>query len=342
MGLSALHNRTRVLVSIIVLSLFLAVFSLPPILAVDSTGQDQETKLNFLNSTFNAANASLAETLSNLQSKGVIIPQASMATFQEAQSLFSQSGIACEQGADSQVISLTIQALGKIKETLTSLNRTITETTTTKEAADQLIVQLRSQVDRGLTMLQDYEAIAARATEKGMNMTAISQEIEAAKSDLVSAALSLSSDSVSQAQNKIDQAQVMIDQLTAYFNSFAITLKQDRITRYLNVAEQDLENLEAEYASMSSQLSSDAQAATSAAIADAQNSLNAAKQVLSSSQASLDSLTAVKTSVAAVTSYVVAVSPTPTPTPTPTPAATASATSCTNAATATAKSTSKP
>jgi predicted nucleic acid-binding Zn-ribbon protein len=335
--LSVQHNRTRAAAGVIVLSLFFAVFLLPQTQAVDQTGQDLNSKISFLTSTFNAANTSLTKTLKDLENKGVTIPQAGMSAFQEAQVLFSQSAIANGQGEVTQAITLTIQALGKIKETITNLNGTIAETTSAQEVANQQALQLRGEIDRANATLHNFEAMAARAADKGVNTTVVNQEIKTAKANLESAASNLNRGSTSQAQEKISEAQVLIDRLTDFFNSYALTLKSERVTQYLNAAEQNLESLEQQYSSVSSQLSSTTQAAASAAITKAQNSLETAKQYLSNQQVSqtIDALNTVKSSVEAITTYVNAASPTPAPTPVVT------ATPASNVA-STAKSTNRP
>ncbi len=308
------RKQFKTFVTIAVASLILALI-LPLTHAINQPEQNLESKASFLISTFNTANKTLLQTIANLKAKAIPIPQESLNAIKEAQALANQSIIFYHDGNFSQAITLAIQALQKIKESLSTLYEKITENQTQQEAGNELTIRLRDAIDRNYALLRGLENMTNSAANYGANVTAIRQKLAIIKDNLVSAASSLDQGNFRQAEDKIADAKSLIDKLTDYFNSFALTYKTERLEGYLNSTEKNLLALRQELDSVSSTLSPNVRAAASAAMTQAQDGLAKAKQYLNSQDISqaIDELTAVKASEEAITNYVNTASSKPTP-----------------------------
>lgn len=305
--------------SIIALTLVLAGLFLPQTLATEQTQEDLKEKATFLLSTFNTSNRSVTQTILNLQTKGIAIPQASLLDFKDAQSLANQSILSSQRGDYSEASMLIIQALQRLKDTITKIYQAVNATDSNQEI-DQLIV-LKNTIDRNNMLVVRLENIANSAENHGSNVSDARQKIANIKAELDSATQSAKQGNLDQAKNQLRDAETSVAELTEYFDSLAITLQTEKVATYINSSEQRLTTLKQELDSVSNQLSSSDQAAASAALNQAQNSLTQAKQYLTNQQLSqtIDSLTNVNTIEKTVASYINTASPTPTPIVTPKP-----------------------
>ena len=289
---------------------------LPKIQALEPAEEELKNKAAFLISTFNNSNASVTQTISTLRERGIEISQSSFMAFREAQVLADQSVIKNQEENFSEATNLAVQALQKLKDTLSIIYRTTNVTQTEQEINTQLTINLRNTIDRNYKTLQRLENMTNSTATHGTNVTAITQKIGTIKANLEAATSSLNQGNISQAENETNQAETLIDELTVYFDSLAVSFKLERVAAYINNTEQRLSSLKQELNSVSNQLSSTAQTEASAAITQAENSLTKAKQFLNSQQVSQTIDELAKVNEQTVTDRINAVAPTPTPTAT--------------------------
>ena len=303
--------------AIVVVSLIMQVLIVPQALAAFNNTQDLGGKASYLISTFTTANTRVSQTISNLNATASSIPQVSIEAFREAQTLANQSKYLYKEGHFSEALNLIIQAFQKLKQTLTTIYKTTNEPSTEQQIRAEQTAYLQNTIVRDFETLQRLENITKSASNRGINVTAISQKISTIKSYLYSGKNSLDEGNLIQTKVKVDQASYLINELTAHFNSFAATLKTERVASYIVTAEQSLVTLKQQLNSVSNQLSPSTQLASSAAITQAQTSLTKAKEYLNNQQITqtINELATVKTIEATITNYIIKASPTPTPYP---------------------------
>ena len=316
------HKQFRAFAIVAVLIMVTALLFLPQIQAINQTEQDLKNKANFLISTFSTAKPTITQTISNLQTKDIPIPQTSIDALEEAQVLDNQAITKNQQGQYSEAIDLAMQALNKLKETLTTINGAANETLTEQEAIYERSVYLQNIIDRNHALLQRYENTTNSALGYGINVTAINLKLVTIKTNLESARSNINQGRLDQAEAKINETQPLLNELTTYFSSLATTLKIEKIPSYINEANQNLATLREELNSVSNSLPSTTRVSATTAITQTQNSLDRAKQYLDNNQIAqtISELTTAQTNQEALTTFINSASPTPTlPTPTPTP-----------------------
>lgn len=319
---SKYKKANSITTAVIILSVITAGLLLPKIQALNPTEEELKNKAAFLISTFNNSNASVTQTIANLRERGIIIPQSSITALKEAQVLANQSVMKTQEGYFSEASNLVVQALQKLKDSLSIIYGTTHVTQTEQEITTQRTINLRNTIERNYETLQLLENMANSTATHGTDVTSIKQKTSTIKATLDAATSSLDQGNLSQAEDKNNQAKMLIDELTAYFDSLAVSFKVERVVAYIDTAEQSLSSLKQELNSVSNQLSVTAQAEASAAITKAETSLVNAKLFLDSQLVSqtIDELAKVQESAQTVTDRINAVTtPAPTATPTATP-----------------------
>jgi hypothetical protein len=311
----------KVIIAIVLASIIIQLLISPQTIAAINNTQSLKEKATYLTSTFNTANHSISQTIRNLNAKTIPIPQESINSFKDAQTLAEQSKNQYAKGNFLEVINLLMQAFQKLKQTLTTIYGSINEPSTQQQIRQEQIINMQNAIIRDFEILKRIESIANIASSRGINVTIISQKTLTIKTYLNSAKNNLDEDKLLQAKTKIAQADSLINDLTSYFNSFAATLKTERVASYISISEQNLETLKQQLSSVSNQLSQSNQLASSSAITQAQTSLTRAKEYLSNQQINqtINELTTVKTLEATITNYINSTSRTATPTPSITP-----------------------
>ena len=314
------------------LGLIVPVLFVPQIQALDPTEQNIQNKANFLISTIQNANLSISQTISQLQSKDILIPQTCLDTFGEVQILVEQATVLGQEGDFSQAIDVALQASQKIKVTITLLDELGNQGTTDQE--DSYKKTLQNTFDRYYLLLERYEGIVTSASSKGTDVVAISTKLSSIRTILQSAQSNLNQEKLEIAEDEIAQAQKLLVNLTDYLNTLATRLNSEKISTYIINAQKNLTDLTEQVNSPSNALTSDIKAAATATITQAQTSLDKAVQYFESQQISrtISELTNVQASQEIVERYLNPVSPTPVAV-TPTPSPNVSITDSTNAAT---------
>ena len=323
--MSPKHKPLGTLAFVIILSLTLPIL-FPQIQATDIATQGFDNETVFLIRTYRNANQSITQTISDLEAKAVAIPQPCIETFREAQTLGNQAIAMNQQGMYSQAKDFAMQAIQKIRETLTLLKSVTDETPTEKEDYKQT---LQNTIDRDYSLLQRFENVVSSTSNHGTDITIVTSKLDALKTNLDTATIDLNQEELDQAVNKIGQAQTQIDELTDYFNTLATILNVEKVSAYITETEHNLVSLKEQVNSPSSNLSSSTKTAASATITQAQTSLDKAKQYLDSQQIdqTIKELTTAQANQQTVQNYINTMSPTPsTSTPTPSPNAPKSST----------------
>ena len=330
------HIPHKTVALLILIGLIVSALFLPQLQALDRTEQNTKDIAAFLISTIQNANQSITQTISNLEGKDVLLPQTCIDTFRETQVLVNQATGLNQQGDYAQAIDLALLATQKIRDTLNLLDGLADQATT--EQVDNYKQTLQNTIDRNYALLQRYENIATSALNQGTDVSAIKSKLSAIKTILDSATLNLEQENFELTEKEITRAQALIGELTGYFNTIAANLNVERITVYIDSAQQDLTALREQVNSPSSSLTPIIRAAASATITQAQTSLDKAKQYLDSQQIrqTIAELSNVQANQATVQSYLNSASPTLTAT-TPTTSPNVSITNSTSTTTSTTR-----
>jgi chromosome segregation ATPase len=302
--------KSQLVIGAFLFVLFAAVLFIPQTQAQTSIDQPNTSTAEFLLKNFQAANGSLAQTI---QTQNNLLPQTATVAFRDAQILFAQATREYEQANYQAATGLAMQALSKLKETLSALNDLPDEVNPQQ-------ISLQTSLSRCLNLRVSLEKMAASASSRGLDTSKVDSKLSSAKMALETAQTSLNQANLHEAEVQIRRAKVQLDEVNGYFDSLAASLKIDKLNAFIAASEQKLVSLEEQVNSVSGELSSADRAAACAALTQAQNSLTLAKQSLTGSDVSmtitaLASMQASQAEITTITSTVTAVSPTATPTP---------------------------
>lgn len=240
---------------------------------------------------FEKANVTVAKVFSQLEAKGVEVPQACVGQQTQAFLLAAEAQNLMQAGNYSEAESKIIQALQKLKDALKAVYMTISEQPAETEVTFERVVQLKSSISRYYEQLQQVENLTRLAASMGYNSTVLEIEIQNVKTLLNTASSSLADGRLESASVKLADIKVLIGKLVNTLNRIAAEMKIQRLETYIEQTEVRLAEIKETARSLSN-------TASLAAVDNAETNLNNAKEYLEKQQIdeTLSALTASRAS----------------------------------------------
>ncbi len=238
-----------------------------------SLQQTTSEKTQDLFSLFQNANATVSKVLSQLEADDKTVPQASLNEYNQALVLAGESETLLQTGNYSEANEKIIQALQKLKKTLTIVDSAIPEQPTETEISLQRTVQLRSSINRYREQLERIENLTRLAASVGYNTTILEERIQTIKNLLNMAANNLEQKRFEAAAQNLAEAKNISDRILIAVNNFAADLRIQRIAAYIAKTQERLDAIRETAEAFSNE-------ASLAAVDNAEASLNNAKEYL--------------------------------------------------------------
>ena len=180
------------------------------------------------------ANASISSIFQQLEADGETVPQASQYEYNQALVLAEESEILIKAGKYSEANIKIILALQKLKETLRIIEEVIPWQQTEAELNLELVVQLRSSMNRYYEQLERIENLTNFAASVGYNTTHLEDMIQTIRNLLETASTNIDQKNFEMASENLAEAKAIGIQTIDAISNFADNLKIQRIATYID------------------------------------------------------------------------------------------------------------
>ena len=189
---------------------------------------------------FQKANATISKIFHQFEEDSKTIPQASLDEYSQALTLAEESKNLFYEGNYSESNSKIIQALQKLKEALKIAYVSSPDQPTQTEVSLEMTIYLNSSINRYRDQLQQIEKLTRLAASVGYNTTKIEKLIQSIKYLLDRATSHVEQKRFEIALANLADAKNLIDQILSIINNFAVDLKTQRISTYINQTQERL------------------------------------------------------------------------------------------------------
>ncbi len=222
---------------------------------------------------FKKANTTVTETINKLRENKIDIPQASLNTFKTAEALAEEATTLYKSANYSGANNKMIQALQKLKETLTIIYENTKLPQSEFDTIHERLALLNSSINRYNEQLTKLESLLNAATTSGLDISSAQAKITAARIVLNNASRSIDLRDWNAVTNYVAEAKNLLERITQALNEWAVYLKTPRLESYINQTETRLTSIKQEATLVSN-------TASLSAVNKAENSLSLARDYL--------------------------------------------------------------
>jgi hypothetical protein len=247
---------------------------------------EPSTKAETMFSLLEESNSTVIEIFQELEEDGVVIPQESISTYNQALILANESQILLQTEDYSAAEDKIIQSLEKFKKALTITYASIDDQTSQQLTSVEKYSQIQSSINRYNELLAQIITLIRFAEQPGFNTTILQEKIQAINSLLTSSSFNLEKNRFEVALGNIAEARELGNQITNALREYATLLKTSRLETYIENTEERLELIKRTTTSLSANYPTSTIDAAITALESAESSLNNAKTHLENDQIS--------------------------------------------------------
>ena len=253
-----LKATAKWLITVALIGTALSAFGLASSWALVNQVSTSANKTQDLFLLFQKANATISKIFRQFKEDSKTIPQASLEEYSQALALAEESESLFYEGNYSESDSRIIQALQKLKEALKIAFMSSPEQPTQTEVSLEMTIYLNSSINRYSEQLQQIEKLTLLAASVGYNTTKVDKLIQSIKYLLDRATINVEQKRFEIALANLADAKNLIDQILIIINNFAVDLKIQRISTYINQTQERLNIIREQAESTSNEASLDA------------------------------------------------------------------------------------
>jgi hypothetical protein len=230
------------------------------------------------------ANTNVNETLTDLESKGISIPENALELYQEGLALAEDAAALMQKGNYSGASFTVVEALKKFKDILRLVYEVLPKTSEEAEALAERIIILKDEVNRTYNYVNRLEQQVSRAQTAGYNSTALENLINGMKDNLEHTLELLDGLNVEGALRELAATRSMLNQSRILYKRLSTDVKVVKAEVFLTTTEENFPALKADVTALSQRLPEQEKNSALTALNSAENRLQNARAYISNAQ----------------------------------------------------------